>query len=177
MRFTAIVLALGVMAALAGCKEQEKSTSTSTSTTTSTSTAAPAATPTEHASMTPPAQAPNPSSANDTITTASGLKYLILKVGDGAIATKGMTAVVHYTGWLTNGTKFDSSVDRGQPFPVQLGAGRVIQGWEEGLDGMRVGEKRKLIIPPQLGYGAQGAGGVIPPDATLIFDVELLSVR
>jgi FKBP-type peptidyl-prolyl cis-trans isomerase len=127
--------------------------------------------------MTPPAHAPNPSSTSDTVTTPSGLKYLILKVGDGAIATRGSTAVVHYTGWLTDGTKFDSSLDRGQPFPVTLGAGQVIQGWEEGLDGMRVGEKRKLIIPPALGYGSRGAGGVIPPDATLIFDVELMSIR
>ena len=110
------------------------------------------------------------------VTTPSGLKYQVLKRGSGAFATAGQTVSVHYTGWLTDGTKFDSSVDRGQPFQFTLGAGQVIKGWDEGVAGMRVGEKRKLTIPPDLGYGPNGAGSVIPPNATLVFDVELLGV-
>jgi len=107
-------------------------------------------------------------------TTASGLQYWDITVGGGATATAGKTVKVHYTGWLTNGKKFDSSVDRGQPFSFPLGGGQVIKGWDEGVAGMKVGGKRQLHIPPDLGYGARGAGGVIPPNATLIFDVELL---
>ena len=111
----------------------------------------------------------------------SGLKYTDSKVGDGAAATSGHKVSVHYTGWLYNngqkGAKFDSSLDRGQPFAFGLGAGQVIQGWDEGVAGMKVGGKRTLIIPPDLGYGARGAGGVIPPNATLMFDVELLGVQ
>ena len=110
------------------------------------------------------------------VTTSSGLQYIDLKVGTGATAQAGQTVTVHYTGWLENGKKFDSSVDRGQPFSFPLGAGRVIQGWDEGVQGMKVGGKRKLIIPSNLGYGARGAGGAIPPNATLIFEVELLGV-
>ena len=108
------------------------------------------------------------------ITTSSGLQYIDQKVGAGATAQAGQTVIVHYTGWLENGKKFDSSVDRGQPFSFPLGAGRVIKGWDEGVQGMKVGGKRKLIIPSSLGYGARGAGGVIPPNATLIFEVELI---
>ncbi|MDO8964938.1 MAG: FKBP-type peptidyl-prolyl cis-trans isomerase [Coriobacteriia bacterium] len=101
-----------------------------------------------------------------------------LKVGTGAEAVKGKTVSVHYTGWLTDGTKFDSSVDRGQPFEFALGQGQVISGWDEGVAGMKVGGKRKLTIPPAMGYGEQGAGnGAIPPGATLVFDVELLGVK
>jgi FKBP-type peptidyl-prolyl cis-trans isomerase len=107
----------------------------------------------------------------------AGLKIEELKKGEGAVATAGKMVSVHYTGWLTNGTKFDSSVDRGQPFTFKLGAGQVIQGWDKGVEGMKVGEKRKLTIPPELGYGAAGAGSVIPPNATLVFDVELLKVE
>lgn len=114
--------------------------------------------------------------AND-ITTASGLKYSDLVVGTGDVAVAGKTVSVHYTGWLTNGQKFDSSVDRGQPFSFPLGAGRVIKGWDEGVQGMKVDGKRKLTIPSELGYGSRGAGAVIPPNATLIFDVELLGIR
>ncbi len=109
--------------------------------------------------------------------TDSGLKYDDLVEGDGAVAEVGQQVSVHYTGWLTDGSKFDSSVDRNEPFSFSLGRGMVIRGWDEGVVGMKVGGKRKLTIPPQLGYGAQGAGGVIPPNATLVFDVELLDIR
>src|SRR4051812_42682655 len=98
-------------------------------------------------------------------------------VGNGVEAVKGKTVSVHYTGWLTDGKKFDSSKDRGQPFTFPLGGGRVIKGWDEGVAGMKVGGVRRLTIPPQLGYGASGAGGVIPPNATLVFEVELLDVK
>ncbi|ARU32860.1 peptidylprolyl isomerase [Sulfuriferula sp. AH1] len=111
------------------------------------------------------------------MTTESGLIYEDTTVGTGATATAGQTVTVHYTGWLTNGTKFDSSKDRHQPFSFHLGAGEVIRGWDEGVAGMKVGGTRKLTIPPQLGYGARGAGGVIPPNATLVFEVELLGVK
>ena len=110
------------------------------------------------------------------ITTDSGLQYDDLQVGDGAEATSGKTVTVHYTGWLTDGKKFDSSKDRNEPFVFVLGGGMVIRGWDEGVAGMKVGGKRKLIIPGELGYGARGAGGVIPPNATLVFEVDLLDV-
>jgi FKBP-type peptidyl-prolyl cis-trans isomerase FkpA len=110
------------------------------------------------------------------ITTASGLVYEELVVGDGDEAVAGHQVTVHYTGWLTDGKKFDSSKDRDDPFVFGLGQGQVIKGWDEGVAGMKVGGKRKLTIPPQLGYGARGAGGVIPPNATLVFEVELLAV-
>ncbi len=109
--------------------------------------------------------------------TDSGLKYEVLAEGNGDAAANGDKVSVHYTGWLTDGTKFDSSVDRNQPFEFSVGQGMVIRGWDEGVAGMLIGGKRKLTIPPQLGYGAQGAGGVIPPNATLVFDVELLAIN
>lgn len=119
--------------------------------------------------------------AGKTMTTPSGLKITDSKAGTGAQPQPGQICVMHYTGWLyengAKGAKFDSSVDRGQPFEFPIGQGRVIAGWDEGVATMKVGGKRTLIIPPELGYGARGAGGVIPPNATLIFDVELLDVK
>ena len=115
------------------------------------------------------------------MTTASGLQMTDTQVGTGASPATGQTCVMHYTGWLyengAKGKKFDSSVDRGKPFEFQIGTGMVIKGWDEGVATMKVGGKRTLIIPPNLGYGARGAGGVIPPNATLLFEVELLGVR
>jgi peptidylprolyl isomerase len=120
-------------------------------------------------------------SAAKPVTTSSGLQMIDTKVGSGASPRQNQTAVVHYTGWLyvngVKGKKFDSSVDRNEPFEFPVGAGRVIRGWDEGVASMKVGGKRTLIVPPQLGYGARGAGGAIPPNATLIFDVELLGVK
>ncbi len=119
--------------------------------------------------------------ANQVIEMPDGLKYTDTKLGDGATAAAGDKVSVHYTGWLykdgAKGAKFDSSRDRGQPFQFTLGAQQVIAGWDEGVAGMKVGGERTLIIPPELGYGARGAGGVIPPNATLMFDVELLGVQ
>ena len=116
-----------------------------------------------------------------TVTTPSGLQYLDTEIGTGATATAGQQVSVHYTGWLFNdgvqGAKFDSSKDRGDPFGFSLGAGMVIKGWDEGVAGMQIGGRRTLIIPAALGYGARGAGGAIPPNATLKFDVELLGIR
>jgi FKBP-type peptidyl-prolyl cis-trans isomerase FkpA len=109
--------------------------------------------------------------------TPNGLQYQDVKVGQGAEAKRGSTAVVHYTGWLSDGKKFDSSRDRGTPFDFEVGAGEVIAGWDLGVAGMKVGGQRKLVIPADLGYGAAGAPPVIPPGATLVFDVELLEVR
>ena len=111
------------------------------------------------------------------ITTASGLVYEDTVVGEGAEAKAGHQVSVHYTGWLTNGSKFDSSKDRNDPFEFSLGMRQVIGGWDEGVQGMKIGGTRKLTIPPHLGYGARGAGGVIPPNATLVFEVELLGLR
>jgi peptidylprolyl isomerase len=119
--------------------------------------------------------------AGKTMTTPTGLQITDIKVGTGATPKTGQTCVMHYTGWLyqngAKGQKFDSSVDRGQPFEFPIGTRRVIAGWDEGVATMKVGGKRTLIIPPELGYGARGAGGVIPPNATLIFEVELLDVK
>lgn len=120
-----------------------------------------------------PAAAAAPASA---VTTSSGLSYVDIVAGNGLQPTSGKPVKVHYTGWLENGTKFDSSVDRGEPFIFTVGVGEVIPGWDEGVMTMKVGGKRRLIVPSQLGYGAAGAGGVIPPNATLIFEVELLDV-
>jgi FKBP-type peptidyl-prolyl cis-trans isomerase len=119
--------------------------------------------------------------AQEPVTTPSGLKYIDTKAGTGASPKSGQTCVMHYTGWLYDGgkkgAKFDSSVDRGQPFEFKIGQRQVIGGWDEGVATMKVGGKRTLIIPPELGYGARGAGNVIPPNATLMFDVELLAIK
>lgn len=149
---------------------------------------APAAAPPTVPAAAPAAEAPAPPSGGapaaptkvedaQYTTAPSGLKYYELAPGTGAAPAAGREVVVHYTGWLQDGTKFDSSLDRGEPFSFRLGAGEVIPGWDEGLATMQVGGKRQLLIPPDLGYGASGAGGVIPPNATLIFEVELLDVR
>jgi peptidylprolyl isomerase len=124
---------------------------------------------------------PTPAAAQPVTTTPSGLKIIDIKVGTGPEPRPGQTCVMHYTGWLyvngAKGKKFDSSVDRNEPFEFKIGVHQVIAGWDEGVATMHVGGKRTLIIPPDLGYGARGAGGVIPPNATLIFDVELLAVK
>lgn len=125
----------------------------------------------------PAVSAQEKKSKKKVVTTKSGLKYIDLKVGKGAKAKKGDTVVVHYTGWLKNGKKFDSSKDRNRPFSFPLGAGRVIKGWDEGVQGMKVGGVRKLIIPSKLAYGERGAGGVIPPNAELTFEVQLLKIK
>ncbi len=159
------LLAVLALVAAAGCKTPPAGTAGS-------ATPAPAAG-TEAAAPAAPT-ATNPAKVHKL---ASGLQYEDLVVGDGKIADPGLTAVVHYTGWLTDGTKFDSSLDRGSPFSFVLGQHQVIEGWDEGVKGMRVGGKRKLTIPSELGYGQRGAGGVIPPNATLVFEVQLLDVK
>lgn len=117
-----------------------------------------------------------PNSAN-LVTTTSGLQYEDQVVGHGATPSTRQKVIVHYTGWLTDGTKFDSSVDRGRPFEFVIGVGQVIKGWDEGVSTMKIGGKRRLVIPADLGYGSRGAGGLIPPGATLIFEVELIDVK
>jgi len=164
MRRAACVLAALAMLALSGCQEG-KSTGNTASTTP----------PAPEVTKTPAPAAAQP--AGKEITTPSGLKYQDLVVGNGPLAENGSAVAVHYTGWLTDGTKFDSSFDRNQPLPFTLGVGNVIRGWDEGVKGMRVGGKRKLTIPSDLAYGERGSPPVIPPNATLVFDVELVSVR
>ncbi len=129
----------------------------------------------EAAKLTP--QTSETKKMSEIVTTPSGLKYEVITAGTGATPKAGQTVIVHYTGTLDDGTKFDSSRDRNEPFKFKLGAGQVIKGWDEGLATMKVGDRRNLILPPELGYGSRGAGGVIPPNATLIFDVELLGIQ
>jgi FKBP-type peptidyl-prolyl cis-trans isomerase FkpA len=174
------IAALAVIA-LAGCQQPQSggagATSQTSSGTTSSSTTSAGVAAGGTSSGAASGGATSTGASAQEVTLPDGLKMQDLKVGDGAIAEDGSTVQVHYTGWLTNGTKFDSSVDRGTPFSFRLGTGQVIRGWDEGVKGMRVGGKRKLTIPPSLGYGDRGAGDVIPPGATLLFDVELLSVH
>jgi len=165
------VLVAGAALLLAGCGYPD-----------ATANSGPAAT-TQQTTPTPLAGSDNfnEGSGQQPTTFPDGLQFIDLKVGTGPAAAPRDTVRVHYTGWLYNngvkGTKFDSSLDRGQPFGFALGAGQVIRGWDEGVAGMKIGGKRTLIIPPELGYGERGAGGVIPPNATLMFDVELLGVQ
>jgi peptidylprolyl isomerase len=166
-------MAVALAVAVTGCQQPQGGASATSGTTSSTSTTSTSTSTTSTTQTT----ATSDGAASKEITMPNGLKYVDLKVGDGAIAESGQSATVHYTGWLTDGTKFDSSLDAGKPFTFRLGAGQVIRGWDEGVKGMRVGGKRKLTIPPDLGYGARGAGGVIPPNATLVFDVELLELH
>jgi FKBP-type peptidyl-prolyl cis-trans isomerase FkpA len=166
----AFATALSVMS---GCTKKETATE-SQSTSTQTTTSAPAGTGT--AANTAATSPPGTVASAPTGAQVTELKIEELKVGTGAEAKAGQPVQVHYTGWLTDGKKFDSSVDRAQPFKFQLGAGQVIPGWDKGVAGMKVGGKRKLTIPPAMGYGERGAGGVIPPNATLVFEVELLGV-
>ncbi len=171
--FIAATIALGLV--FAGCKAENASTGSAGQTT-------PSATASAGTAQATSGNGPNSTAAPDTTgatakpTSIPGLVVKDLKVGTGAEAVPGTTVTVNYTGWLTDGTKFDSSVDRNQPFDFQLGAGNVIPGWDKGVVGMKVGGKRKLTISPELGYGAAGAGP-IPPNSTLIFDVELLGVK
>lgn len=155
-------LAPAALIAVLGCQQTDQSTSTST-TSSETQTGSGVSTP----------SAP----AGNEVTTSSGLTFRDLVVGTGAEAASGDSVSVHYTGWLTDNTKFDSSLDRGTPFWFEIGAGNVIKGWDEGVKGMKVGGKRKLTVPPDLGYKERGYPGTIPASATLIFDVELLEVR
>jgi len=140
------------------------------------------ASPTPSASLTPSTSGTQagggpPAVSGEPTKTASGLQFIDIKVGDGASPQTGQTVVVHYTGWLADGTKFDSSVDRGQPFSFIIGTGKVIKGWDEGVATMKVGGERRLIIPPDLGYGAGGYPPIIPGNAQLIFDVQLIEIR
>ena len=161
-------LATAVLLLAVGC--QQSSTTTSGGDATGGKTASTSTT------ETAPATTAAPSAVGQEVTMPNGLKYVDLIVGSGATAETGKRVAVHYTGWLTDNTKFDSSLDRGQPYPFTLGAREVIQGWDEGIKGMRIGGKRKLTIPPDLGYGASGYGP-IPANATLIFEVELMGVN
>ena len=163
---TALLAATAAGTLLVGCGSQPAQTSEST--------------PAEQTTPQAPAETPAQTPAEPAAPMFEDVSELVtddVKKGDGAEATNGKTVVVHYTGWLSDGTKFDSSLDRGQPFEFALGAGNVIPGWEQGVAGMKVGGTRRLTIPPALGYGAQGAGGVIPPNATLLFEIELLEIR
>lgn len=120
---------------------------------------------------------PTPAPTPQEVVTPSGLRYKDLQVGQGAEAAKGRTVEIHYTGWLGDNTKFDSSLDPSHPFTFRIGIDDVIQGWHQGIAGMRVGGRRRLVVPPELGYGKQGMGRIVPPNATLVFEVELVNVR
>ena len=178
MRMRALGFCLAVALVASGCYNSAQKTDSVSTQSTSTTTGVTPAGDAPATGATPAGDAPATGGTGGQMhKLANGLQYEDLAVGSGKMAEPGMNVSVHYTGWLTTGEKFDSSVDRGQPFKFQLGAGQVIRGWDEGVKGMRIGGKRKLTIPPDLGYGARGAGGVIPPNATLVFDVELLDVQ
>jgi FKBP-type peptidyl-prolyl cis-trans isomerase len=179
MRMAALVVALVLVLVVCGCKSQQPETATSPTVTTdypieSEVSESPEAT--EEVDAVDAARKLGTPTENEVVSMDSGLEYIDVKVGEGAEANAGQMVSVHYTGWLVDGTKFDSSVDRGQPFEFPLGAGSVIKGWDEGVAGMKIGGVRKLIIPSDMGYGSEGAGP-IPPNSTLIFEVELLGVR
>jgi len=157
-----LLLGIGLAVSLAACGDGEE--------------VGPAETPATTPAVTPVEGGP-PDVSGEPTTTESGLQYIDIVVGTGDSPQSGQTAEVHYTGWLTDGTKFDSSLDRGQPFSFVIGAGRVIAGWDEGVASMKVGGERRLIIPPELGYGEQGYPPVIPANAELTFDVELLAIK
>lgn len=179
MKIVAPCLALALAFSISGCNQSDKgSASSAGSSQTSTTTSGPAAGSAATGSgMSATAKTETSAPAGKEITTASGLKYQDLVVGTGTEATPGRTVRVHYTGWLTDGTKFDSSLDRGEPIEFPLGTPGIIRGWNEGLTGMKVGGKRRLTIPPALAYGAGGRPPVIGPDATLVFEVELVGVN
>lgn len=175
---TKLMTAAALVATLAACTKQETATTTST-----TAPASGAVETTQETTVAADATTPG-GATMDTFsmptnleTTGSGLQYSVDQPGTGAQPQPGQTVSVHYTGWLTDGTKFDSSRDRGEPIEFPIGTGRVIRGWDEAVGAMKVGEKRTLVIPPALGYGERGASGVIPPNATLVFKVELVGVR
>ncbi len=163
---------LSLLGLLWGCSPTAPPTATTTPAQPATSVPVASATPEPRVSATP-----EPKPLGPEVKSKTGLRYLVFKKGTGAVAKKGSRVYVHYTGTLENGRKFDSSRDRGVPIDFMLGSGQVIQGWDEGLEGMKVGERRKLIIPPKLGYGEQGFGQLIPPNSTLLFDVELVKVE
>jgi FKBP-type peptidyl-prolyl cis-trans isomerase len=167
-----ITAALAMLAlALAGCQQSSQNAPADNApAATSDAASVPAETPAA-------AGIPQVQMTGEEVTMAGGLKVQDISVGDGAVAEKGMAAKMHYTGWLPDGTKFDSSLDRGTPFPFTIGAGGVIKGWDEGVPGMRVGGKRRLTIPPDMAYGARGYPPVIPPNSTLVFDVELVGLQ
>lgn len=166
-----ILLIIGVCAGFAFSQTKKRAAARTTKTT-PVRKATPTKTTTRKTTMTTTTTPKSPA-----VTTASGLTYIITQNGAGAQLKAGDTVAVHYTGLLTNGQKFDSSLDRGEPISFQLGAGRVIKGWDEALQNLRVGDRATLIIPPAIGYGSRGAGGVIPPDATLIFIIEVVGVQ
>ena len=175
LRWFVLALALGAAVLAAGCQGGQQTAQAPQA-----QPAAPAEGETADMSGTDPeaaARALGTVTENEVVTTESGLGYIDVKEGDGAVAKSGDTVDVHYTGWLVSGAKFDSSVDRGQPFQFRLGAGMVIESWDEGVAGMKVGGVRKLIAPPDLAYGAPGRPPRIPPNSTLIFEVELLGIR
>jgi FKBP-type peptidyl-prolyl cis-trans isomerase len=155
-------LAVAALVVAVGCQQSKSNTTTTTEGTSSATTTTPTS---------------ETAAVGQEVTMANGLKYSELVVGTGTVANSGDRVSMHYTGWLTDGTKFDSSFDRGQPYTFALGTGAVIKGWDEGIKGMKVGGKRKLTIPPDMAYGANGYPPVIPANATLVFDVELMAVN